>query len=170
MVTFLANWGLELLLGIIATAISGFFAWKNKDLKKQLDKAKQFDKNQEKQEINKLIDTKLEPLQAEHKQMDADLEKKLQPIYEELENLREYERTTRIDNDSMRKLLIDSWKYRLKVLCQTHLAHGSITFKQLEQLQEFYKCYSQMGGNGQAKELYERAIKLPFSNEPDNEE
>lgn len=170
MIEFLTSWGIELVFGIIATAISSFFVWKNKQLKIQLDKAAKYDKDQEIQEVDSLIDKKIKPLKEEHRQMDADLDKKLEPIYEELENLREYERITRGENDAMKKLLIDSWKYRLKVLCQMHLEHGYITFKQYDQLQEFYRCYSEMGGNGQAKELYERAIKLELVPDRDDQE
>lgn len=34
---------------------------------------------------------------------------------------------------------------------------------QYEQLSEFYRVYEGLGGNGQAKEYYERAIKLPMT-------
>ena len=36
--------------------------------------------------------------------------------------------------------------------------------EQYEQLMEFYKVYSGMGGNGQGKEYFEKAIKLPIKN------
>ena len=33
-----------------------------------------------------------------------------------------------------------------------------------EQLVEFYKVYTGLGGNGQAKTYYERAVQLPVHN------
>ena len=35
-----------------------------------------------------------------------------------------------------------------------------MTQEQYDQLSEFYKLYTALGGNGQAKEYYEKAIKL----------
>ena len=63
--------------------------------------------------------------------MDADLDKKLEPLYIEMENLREFARQTNIDKDNMKQLLLDSWKFRLKTLCTMHIEHGEITMAQL---------------------------------------
>ena len=40
-----------------------------------------------------------------------------------------------------------------------------MTDKEYEQLIEFYKVYHGLGGNGQAKTYYERAIQLPVHND-----
>jgi hypothetical protein len=37
----------------------------------------------------------------------------------------------------------------------------------MEQLTEFYKLYTGLGGNGQAKIYYEKAIALPLKTEDD---
>jgi hypothetical protein len=37
-----------------------------------------------------------------------------------------------------------------------------MTYSQYEQLTEFYKLYVGLGGNGQAKEFYDKVIKLPI--------
>jgi hypothetical protein len=40
-----------------------------------------------------------------------------------------------------------------------------MTTNQYDQLIEFYKLYIGLGGNGQAKDWYERALKLPIRDE-----
>lgn len=57
-------------------------------------------------------------------------------------------------------LITSSYRYRLIQLCKLYLKQGYMTQEQYDQLTEFYKVYSGLGGNGQAKEYYERAIKL----------
>lgn len=37
-----------------------------------------------------------------------------------------------------------------------------MTQEQYDQLSEFFKVYELLGGNGQAKALFERAIELPI--------
>jgi hypothetical protein len=37
-----------------------------------------------------------------------------------------------------------------------------MTQEQYDQLSEFYRIYSGLGGNGQAKEYYELALELPI--------
>ena len=58
-------------------------------------------------------------------------------------------------------LIIASYRFRLVQLCKGFLAQGYITTGQMEQLTEFYKLYTGLGGNGQAKVYYEKAIALP---------
>jgi hypothetical protein len=40
-----------------------------------------------------------------------------------------------------------------------------MTQNQYDQLTEFYKLYTSLGGNGQAKEYYETTMKLPVHEE-----
>ena len=58
-------------------------------------------------------------------------------------------------------LIIASYRFRLVQLCKGFIAQGYITSSQMEQLTEFYKLYTGLGGNGQAKVYYEKAIALP---------
>lgn len=37
-----------------------------------------------------------------------------------------------------------------------------MTSEELEQLTEFFKVYSDLGGNGKAKMMYERTLELPI--------
>jgi hypothetical protein len=160
MLEFLAAWGGEIILSIIASAITGWFAYQNKKLKEQLNKGELYDKEQEHKEIDSLVDAKLQPLHQEHVQIENSIEDKLQPLYKELENLRAYERLTRVESDELRRVLLDSWCYRIKELCEAHLKQGYITVDQMRQLTEFYNFYTSLGGNGVAQALYLQVQKL----------
>lgn len=56
----------------------------------------------------------------------------------------------------------DSYKYRLIELCKIYLERGHITAKEYDQLSEMWKVYEGLGGNGQAKDYYYKAQKLPI--------
>lgn len=143
MVAFLAEWGLELILGIISAAVMGVLGWYTAKLKKQLKFAEDYAKEQEQKKVNESIETKT------------------QPIYDELENLRSYVRDNEIKSEKMWALVIDSYKFRLIELCKVHLADGFMTQAEYDQLTEFYKVYTGLGGNGQAKQYYDKTIILP---------
>lgn len=160
MLEFLAAWGGEIILSAIGSLIIGWFAYRNKKLKAQLDKGVLYDKEQEKQALTDMVDKRLEPLHQEHVQIEGSFDEKLQPIYKELENLRAYERLTRVESDELRRVLLDSWCYRIKELCEMHLKQGFITVDQMRQLTEFFNFYSALGGNGAAKTLYDQVQKL----------
>lgn len=139
----LAEWGLEILFGLISAIILGYAKWKGDKLKKELDVAKELAKEKEKREIENSIESHLEP------------------IYEELEDLRKYIRDTKNIEQSHMNLIIASYRFRLVQLCKGFLNQGYITIDQRTQLDEFYKLYTGLGGNGQAKIYYEQCIHLP---------
>lgn len=140
---FLANWGVELVFGLIATGIIGYFKLQSNKLKQKLN------------DYEKMI---LERDFNEHMEM---VDIKLEPIYEELEELRTYIRETQNIEKTHMTLIIASYRFRLIQLCKEFIKQGYMTYNQYEQLTEFYKLYEGLGGNGQAKEFYERTIKLP---------
>lgn len=57
-------------------------------------------------------------------------------------------------------LIIASYRYRLVQLCKIYIRQGYMTQDQYDQLTEFYKLYTALGGNGQAQDYYEKTIKL----------
>ena len=139
----LAEWGLEILFGLISAIILGYAKFKGDKLKKELDKAKELTKEKEKQAIEDSIEDHLEP------------------IYQELEDLRKYIRDTKNIEQSHMNLIIASYRFRLVQLCKGFLNQGYMTMDQRTQLDEFYKLYTGLGGNGQAKIYYEQCIHLP---------
>ena len=58
-------------------------------------------------------------------------------------------------------LILSSYRFRLTQLCKAYIQQGFMTNTEYEQLVEFYKVYTGLGGNGQAKTYYERAVQLP---------
>lgn len=139
----LAEWGMEILFGLISAIVLGYAKWKGDKLKKDLDAAKALAKEKERHEI------------------ETSIEDHLEPIYQELEDLRKYIRDTKNIEQSHMNLIIASYRFRLVQLCKGFLNQGYITIDQRTQLDEFYKLYTGLGGNGQAKLYYEQCIALP---------
>ena len=100
--------------------------------------------------------------QQRDREMELFVEKRLEPIYEELEDLRKYVRETEAKDNKNLTFIIASYRFRLIQLCREHLKAGFMTQMEYDQLTEFYKLYTSLGGNGQAKEYYDRTIQLPI--------
>ena len=126
----LAEWGLEILFALISAIVLGYAKYKGDKLKKERDEAKQ------------LIEEK------KKKEMEQSIEIKLEPIYEELEELRRYIRETKDIEKSHMNLIIASYRFRLIQLCKGFLNQGYMTMDQRTQLDEFYTLYTGLGGNG----------------------
>ena len=93
---------------------------------------------------------------------DDHIEEKLAPVIEEIEKLREYIRQVDTTEKHKIDLIVDSYKFRLTQMCRLYLKQGYMTQDQYEQLTEFYKLYEALGGNGQAKQYFEKTIALPI--------
>ena len=106
---FLAEWGIELILGLIGAAITGALGWYINKLKKQIKLGDEYIKSKEEEKV------------------ELSIEERTKPIYDELENLRSYVRDNEIKSDKMWTLLIDSYKFRLVELCKEHIADGYMT-------------------------------------------
>ena len=130
MVAILTEWGTEILFALISAIILGWAKWKNDKLKQAKEEA----------ERNALL--------VEGQKLDNTIEVKLEPIYEELEDLRRYIRDTENAEKAHMSLIIASYRFRLVQLCKGFIAQGYITSSQMEQLTEFYKLYTGLGGNG----------------------
>ena len=140
----LAKWGLDILFALISACILGYAKYKTHEMRKQLREAERLAAEQEKQHIEDAIEVHLEP------------------VYQELEELRKYIRETENIEKAHMNLIIASYRFRLVQLCKGFLSQGYITAAQMEQLSEFYKLYTGLGGNGQAKMYYEKAVALPL--------
>lgn len=148
MEALLAEWGTEILFGLISAAIMGWAKWHGDKLKKEKIQAEENAKIIAEQKLDQKIDGKIEV--------------ELEPILQELEDLRQYCR----DNENLEKshmnLIVASYRFRLIQLCKGFLRQEYITEGQMEQLVEFYKLYKGLGGNGQAETYYNKAIALPL--------
>ena len=137
---FFATYSVEIILALItagALALCRHFSKKFNDLKALLEEQKEAELN-------------------------AFVEKKLEPIYQELEDLRKYVRENDLSVNNKLNLIVASYRYRLIQLCQEHLKVGHMTSTEYSQLTELYKLYVGLGGNGQAKEYYDRTVQLPL--------
>lgn len=140
---FLTTYGVEILLSLITAGALGFC----KHLYKQASQYKTMIEEKEDAETSIIID------------------KKLEPIYEELEDLRAYIRDTETIEKSHMTLIIASYRFRLIQLCKELIKAQHMTQKEYDQLTEFYRVYVGLGGNGQAKEYYEKTMELPIVEE-----
>lgn len=100
--------------------------------------------------------------EKEDNELKETIDSRLEPIQQELEDLRKYVRETREIEKSHINLIIASYRFRLIQLCKIYLKQGYMTPEQYDQLNEFYKVYRDLGGNGQAKEYYDLASALPI--------
>ena len=140
----LAEWGMEILFGLISAGILGYAKFRTRELRRELQSARELAATQERQQVENTIEVHLEP------------------VYQELEELRKYIRETESIEKTHMNLIIASYRFRLVQLCKGFLSQGYITTAQMEQLSEFYKLYTGLGGNGQAKMYYEKAVALPL--------
>lgn len=95
-------------------------------------------------------------------QLEDLIEEHIAPIKEDLNNLRSFVLEEKKSSERYIEIILASYRFRLIQLCQSFLKQGYMTSGQYEQLVEFFKVYAGLGGNGQAKEYYERTLKLPL--------
>lgn len=93
------------------------------------------------------------------------IDEKLKPIVEDIEELRTYIRKIGDKERQDLTLIIASYRFRLVQLCKIYIKQGYMTQDQYDQLTEFYKLYHSLGGNGQAKEYYEKTMELEIRSE-----
>lgn len=138
MLTFLAEHIIEVIFGLISAGALAFCRY----LYKQLKAYKQM-----------LEEKKYEDL-------DDRIDEKLKPILDDIEEIREYIRKTESKENRDLELIIASYRFRLVQLCKLYIKKGYMTQDEYDQLTEFFKLYSSLGGNSQAKEYYEKTVKL----------
>ena len=139
MVEFLSKYGVELVMSLITAGALAFCKYMYSQMKN----------------YKKLLEEK------DHNELNDEMDKKLEPIVQEIEELRKYIREVDVNENNRINLIISSYKFRLIQLCQIYLHQGYMTNDQYEQLSEFFKVYSGLGGNGQAKQYYDKAMQLP---------
>lgn len=95
-----------------------------------------------------------------YEDLDDRIDEKLKPILDDIEEIRAYIRKTENKEKRDLDLIIASYRFRLVQLCKLYIKKGYMTQDEYDQLTEFFKLYSSLGGNGQAKEYYEKTVKL----------
>lgn len=143
MLTFVTEHLVEILFGLVSAGALAFCKY----LHSQLKNYKKLLAESKDTELEKTIDSRIEPIQ------------------EEIEELRKYIMETKSIETSHLELIVSSYKFRLVQLCKEYIKQGYVTQDQYDQLSEFYRVYSGLGGNGQAKEYYELAMELPIKSQ-----
>lgn len=143
MFAFITEHIIEILFGLISAGALAFCRY----LYKQLTAYKKMLQEKENDDIAELID------------------EKLKPIVEDIEELRTYIRKIEDKEKQDLTLIIASYRFRLVQLCKIYIKQGYMTQDQYDQLTEFYKLYRSLGGNGQAKEYYEKTMELEIRSE-----
>ena len=98
--------------------------------------------------------------EKKYEDLDDRIDEKLKPILDDIEEIRGYIRKTESKEQRDLELIIASYRFRLVQLCKLYIKKGYMTQDEYDQLTEFFKLYSSLGGNGQAKEYYEKTVKL----------
>lgn len=139
---FLGQYLVEIVLGLVSTGLLCFCKYLHSQLK--------YFKNLTKEKTQEEYAAKI---QAE-----------MQPVIDEIHRLEE--RIKKVENKETYEMgqIVMSYKFRLIQLCKAHISKGFMTQEEYDQLSEFYRVYSALGGNGQAAEYYERAEKLAIHN------
>lgn len=139
MLEFITTHLLEIIFGLISAGALAFCKYLYSKMKN----------------YKKLIEEK------ENSTLDSTIETHIEPIRQEIEELRKYVlESTSVANKNI-DLILASYRFRLTQLCKAYIQRGFMTNTEYEQLVEFYKVYAGLGGNGQAKTYYERAVQLP---------
>lgn len=165
--TILANYGTELLFGLISAGALAFCKHlhsQNKELKKlqEEDKNRQY-REMILNEIEPIID-ELTKVENDIKNLDSGVKTQIAAIEAsaESEHKHMYKDLNKIQEGNIRNfnLIINSYKFRLIQLCKSHLRDGYITEADFDQITEMYKLYHGLGGNGQAQEYYDKVLEL----------
>lgn len=126
---FIAEHWVSLIFGLISTGAVAYCRMFYKKMKE----IEAFKKEQDKEELEAMIEEKMQPLKEMHA--------------ESVHNF---------------ITIRDSYKYRLIELCKIYLERGHLSAKEYDQLSEMWKVYHGLGGNSQAEDYYYRAEKLPI--------
>lgn len=86
----------------------------------------------------------------------------IKPLEEELGKLQAVVLKLKEEEKSHIDIIQGSYKFRLIHLCRTYIRQQYITQEQFEQLSEFFRTYTNLGGNGQAAEFYDKVLDLPI--------
>lgn len=139
MLDFVIKYWVEFALGLVAAGLGAF-------CKHLMKERKQY------QELMK---------QEELKKQDEHIEEKIGPIVDDIEQIRTYLRNLETADTKKFDIIISSYRFRLCQLCKIYMEKQYMTSTEYEQLNEFYKMYTDLGGNGQAKEWYDKVKVLP---------
>lgn len=171
MSTFIIEHLAEIIFSLISAGALAFckHLWnQNKKFKKQT-------KEDENRKQRQIILDEIEPIIQELTTIHEEIKTNRREIDEEIIQLKINSEVTHTNmraelekiqegNNKNFALILNSYKFRLVQLCKTHLKDNFISEHDFEQLTEMYKLYTGLGGNGQAKEYYDKVMELDIKN------
>lgn len=126
------------------------------NIQTDVSKMKKDIKNLQNSDVN--FSTRLNPMQDEIEHIKDDITELLVSFEKQgvdIENLKGQE-------EVLAKETRSAWRYRIRQLCHIYIARGYMTAEEFNQLQKMFCVYTAIGGNGQTKDLYDKAMNLPI--------
>ena len=107
---------------------------------------------------------------------DVNFSTRLNPMYNKIDHLKNvitkllyffqkqcfYIENLKGQEEVLAKETRSAWRYRIRQLCHIYIARGYMTAEEFNQLQKMFCVYTAIGGNGQTKDLYDKAMNLPI--------
>lgn len=160
MEAFLVEWGTEIILSLVIAMLTYYF---KKDAKEKDAERQHYQQLLEEERNGKTEDMVDEKIKIQLKPLIDDLEEIRRQVIKLTDHHEDDVKKINCDhvedlkkiNDNM-ALIISSYRYRLVELCKGLMSQGFMYQYQYDHLNEFYHLYSKMGGNGQAKEYYDK--------------
>lgn len=166
MVAFLTAWGTEIIFSLTGVIIGLLVKHYFKKTTQQLEDYKTLLEEKETQEIENQITNALKPIQTQLSTIQTDMQNKVDaaliPIRSQIANLEVEIKETQTEELKHLSSIRDAYRYRLITLCEQYLEAGYMTTSEYKQLSEMYKIYTALGGNGQAKGMFEKTCQLPI--------
>lgn len=142
---FLAEWSSQIILSLVIAVLTYILNKNIKEKDKSMEKYRELLAKESDDKTNKTIETHLEPIYEE-----------LEDIRKRILSLQDRENQNLEHIQQNFNLIIASYRYRLIQLCKELLEQGFMYQKQYDNLSEFYTLYTNLGGNGQAKDYYQK--------------
>lgn len=142
---FLAEWSSQIILSLVIAVLTYILNKNIKEKDKSMEKYRELLAKESDNKTSKTIEAHLEPIYEE-----------LEDIRKRILSLQDRENQNLEHVQQSFDLIIASYKYRLTQLCKELLEQGFMYQKQYDNLSEFYTLYTNLGGNGQAKDYYQK--------------
>lgn len=156
MEAFLVEWGTEIILSLVIAMLTYFFKKGDKEKDAQMKHYQELLEEERNGKVEKQIEIQLQPIYDELEE----IRKRVMDLSDhhdiDVENLHceHHEDLDKIRNNL--DLIVSSYKYRLVELCRGLIAQGFMYQYQYDHLSEFFTLYTKLGGNGQAKAYYDK--------------
>ena len=156
MEAFLVEWGTEIILSVVIAMLTYFFKKSDKEKDAQMAHYQQLLEEERNGKIENMIEVQLQPIYDELEEIRKRVFSLQDHHEEDVKHIEcEHIEDLKKINDNI-SLIISSYKYRLVELCKGLLAQGFMYQYQYDHLNEFYNLYTRLGGNGQAKQYFDK--------------